>query len=340
MTAPADLRTPTINLITGCWGTQVIHAAVRLGIPDRIARAPLTAEEIASAAGTHAGATFRLMRALAVLGLVKHLDGERFELTDSGQLLRTDVPDSLAIMTRHWGGRAWRSFAHLEEAVRTGDPIKDSGREGFQSLEHRPEDAAVFNETMAAQTAAVAPAILDAYDFSAFRSVTDVGGGYGALIAALLQKHAHLKGASADLAYMEANALRYLNKAGVADRARFVPTEFFTSIEAGADCYLLKFIIHDWNDTDSIAILRNTCTAAGDKGLVLIVEQIAPERASPHPQHVAAIRTDVQMLAGVGGMERTVPEYRALLTASGLQLRRVVPTASPFSIIEATPLRG
>jgi len=337
MNATSDLRTATINLITGCWSTQAIYTAVRLGIPDRIAASPQTAAELARAAGSHEGGTFRLMRALAVLGLVRQRDGERFELTESGQLLRTDVPNSLAPVSRHWGTRAWRSFANLEHAVRTGEAIKDSGREGFQSLEHRPEDAAVFNETMAAQTEAVAPAILDAYDFSKFRSVVDLGGGYGALVAALLKKHSHLKGASADLAYLQANSLRYFERNGVADRARFIPTEFFSSVEAGADCYLLKFIIHDWNDSDSIAILRNTRTAAGDNGVVLIVEQIAPERPSQDPQHVAAIRTDVQMLAGVGGMERTVPEYRALLKTSGLQLTRVIPTASPFSVIEAVP---
>jgi hypothetical protein len=335
MTAPADVRTTTINLIAGCWSTQAIYTAVRLGIPDRIAANPQTAADLAHAVGSHEGGTFRLMRALAVLGLVRQLDGERFDLTQTGELLRTDVPNSLAPVSRHWGTRAWRSFANLEHAVRTGEPVKDSGREGFQSLEHRPEDAAVFNETMAAQTEAVAPAILDAYDFSKFCSVVDLGGGYGALVAALLRKYPQLEGACADLAYIQPNALRYFERAGVADRARFIPTEFFSSVEAGADCYLLKFIIHDWNDADSIAILRNTCTAAGANGVVLLVEQVAPERATTEPQHVAAIRTDVQMLAGVGGMERTVPEYRALLKISGLQLTRVVPTGSSFSVIEA-----
>lgn len=335
MNASTDLRTATVNLITGCWSTQVIHTAVRLGIADKLAQGLSSADEIATVAGTEPRSTFRLLRAMAVLGLCRHLEGGRFALTESGELLRSDAPGSLAIMARHWGGRAWRSFSHLEESVRTGAPMKDSGREGFEALEHRPEDAAIFNQTMAAQTAAVADAIVAAYDFSRFRSVTDVGGGYGALIAALLKKYPQVTAASADMAYMERDALTYLSRVGVADRAKFIPTDFFASVPEGADCYLLKYIIHDWNDADSIAILRNTREAAGETGVVIIIEQVAPELANPEPQHLAAIRTDLHMLAGVGGMERTVSEYRALLQASGLQLVRVVPTASAFSIIEA-----
>jgi hypothetical protein len=313
----------------------VIYTAVRLGLPDKIAQGLSSAEELASASGTDPRSTFRLMRALAVLGLCRHLGGGRFALTESGELLRTEVPNSLAITARHWGDRAWRSFSHLEESVRTGAPMKDSGRAGFESFAHRPEDAAIFNQAMAAQTAAVASAIVAEYDFSRFRSVIDVGGGYGALIEALLKRHPQLTAASADMAYMEHDAQAYLSRAGVADRARFIPTDFFSAVPPGADCYLLKYIIHDWGDADSIAILRNTRAALADNGVVLIIEQVAPELAQPTPQHLAAIRTDLHMLSGVGGMERTITEYRELLGASHLRLTRVIPTASAFSIIEA-----
>jgi len=154
-------------------------------------------------------------------------------------------------------------------------------------------------------------------------------------LSELLQSYPDLHGASADLAYMESEALSFLRKAGVGGRSRFIPTDFFKSVEPGADCYLLKFIIHDWDDSDSIEILRNTRDAAGPNGVVLIVEQIAPEKVEASPQHGTIIRGDIHMMVATGGMERTATEYRELLARAGLQLARIVPTASQFSVIEA-----
>jgi hypothetical protein len=332
---PSDARATTASLITACWSTQVIHVAVRFGVPDQLARNVSSATEIASVVGAEPRAMFRLLRALTNLGLCRHLGDERFELTTPGQYLRSDVPDSLAVVARHWGGRTWSALGHLEGTLKTGRAWAHSGREGFFAMADKPDDAAVLNRSMAVQTSAVARAIVAAHDFSKYRYAIDLGGGYGALVSVLLQRYPQLHGASADLAYMESDAIAFLRQAGVAERAKFIATDFFQSVPAGADCYLLKFIVHDWDDEDALVILRNTAFAAGDKGTVLIIEQIMPERVAADPQHTTVVRGDIQMMVATGGMERTASEYRALLAAAGLKLNRIIPTASQFSIIEA-----
>ena len=328
-------RQVAASLITACWSTQVIYVAVSSGIPDQLAAGIGSSAELASAVGAHPRAMFRLLRALAALGLCTQVADDHFQLTPSGQFLRSDVPESLAVLALHWGGRTWPALSQLEESLKSGASWKKGGREGFFSMAQRPRDAAVLNGSMASQTLLVAKAIVEAYDFSSFRNVIDLGGGYGALLSVLLRAYPSLRGGSADLAYMEADARTFLRDAGVVDRARFIPSDFFQAVEAGADCYLLKFIIHDWNDADSIEILRNTRSAAGAEGRVLIIEQLAPEHADA--RHTTVIRADIQMMVSTGGMERTEAEYARLLTQAGLRLERIIPTATPFSILEARP---
>ncbi len=326
-------RQAAASLITACWSTQVIYVAVSSGIPDQLAAGIGSSAELASAVGAHPRAMFRLLRALAALGLCTQVADDGFQLTQSGQFLRSDVPESLAVLALHWGGRTWPALSHLEESLKSGASWKLGGREGFFSMAQRPRDAAVLNGSMASQTLLVAKAIVEAYDFSSFRNVIDLGGGYGALLSVLLRAYPSLRGGSADLAYMEGDARTFLRDAGVADRARFIPTDFFQAVEAGADCYLLKLIIHDWNDADSIEILRNARSAAGAEGRVLIIEQLAPEHADA--RHTTVIRADIQMMVSTGGMERTEAEYARLLTQAGWRLARIIPTATPFSILEA-----
>lgn len=341
-TRPAALRAATAALVTGCWSTQVIHAAVRLGIPDHLAAGAAESGEIAAAAGTHPRSTFRLLRALAVLGLCRRVGQERFELTEAGQLLRSDVPDSLAALARHWGSRTWSALSHLEQSVRTGAPWPRGGREGFISMGERPEEAAVLHRSMVEQTLHVARAIAEAYDFSRFNEVIDVGGGYGALIAVVLERYPHLRGATADLAYMAPEANAFLAGRGLGPRARFVPVNFFESVPPGADAYLFKSIIHDWNDSDAVEILKNTRAATGGRAAVLLIERIVPDdagRRAPAAGSVAAdagvVSGDINMMVATGGLERTQEEYRRLLAAAGLSLTRVVETASAMQILEA-----
>lgn len=337
MAASSQGRAAAASLITACWSTQVIYVAVNAGLPDKLAAGVSSSAELARATGAHPRAMFRLLRALAALGLCTQLAEDRFELTESGRFLRSDAPESLAILALHWGGRTWPALGHLQESLKSGAAWQLGGREGFFSMAQRPHDAAVLNRSMANQTLLVAKAIVNAYDFSGFESVVDLGGGYGALLSVLLQAYPRLRGASADLAYMESDALTFLREAGVGERACFIPTDFFQAVHPGADCYLLKFIIHDWPDADAIEILRNTRAAAGGTGRVLIVEQIVPERVEAAAQHLPVIRGDIQMMVSTGGMERTAAEYRQLLTQAGLELLRILPTDSQFSLIEARP---
>ena len=311
----------------------MIHAAVVLGIPDRFEHGPTSAAAIAQSAGTHPRATFRLLRALAALGLCTDLGGGRFELTEAGGFLRADCPDSLAALARHWGTRTWAALQHLGETVRTGAAWAHGGREGFLSMAQRPEEAAILNRSMVEQTLQVASAIVAAYDFAGFRRVIDVGGGYGALISVLLSIYPHLEGASADLAYMEAEALEFLRRSGVAERAGFIATDFFRSVPSGADCYLLKYIIHDWEDADCRQILANVRSAAAG-GVVLIIERIVPERIERAREHTSVILGDINMMVATGGVERTEKEFRDLIEPAGLRLERVIPTRSDFRILE------
>ncbi len=331
----AAVRAATAALVTGCWSTQVIHAAVELGIADRLAGGPASSAALAEAAGTHPRATFRLLRALASLGLCNDLGGGRFELTASGHLLRTDSPGSLVALARHWGTRTWAALAHLEQTVKTGAAWSHGGRAGFTAMAHRPQEAAVLNRSMVEQTLQVAASIVRAYDFSGIGTVIDVGGGYGALLSVALEAYPHLTGASADLAYMEPEATAFLSGRGLAQRARFIPTDFFESVPSGADVYLLKYIIHDWNDHDAGEILRNTREAAGSRGAVLLVERIVPERITPEPEQAGVVSGDINMMVATGGLERTQEEYRRLLESAGLELTRIIPTASAFSLLEA-----
>jgi hypothetical protein len=333
--AAPDLRTATAALITGCWSTQVIYAAVELGIADELGTDAKSAAQIAKVRSTHPRATFRLLRAMASLGLCTHLGGDRFELTAAGRLLRRDVPGSLVTLARHWGSRTWPALTHLPQSVTTGAAWAHGGREGFLSMAERPDEAAVLNRSMVQQTLQVARSIVDACDLSHAREVIDLGGGYGALLSVLLESHPQLRGATADLAYMERDALAFLRERGVGDRGRFIGTDFFESVPAGADIYLLKYIIHDWADADAIAILRNTRRAAGPSGRVLIIERVIPERVESRREHATIACGDVNMMVATGGLERTAPEYEALLDAAGLKLRQINPTTSEFSILEA-----
>lgn len=329
----------TLELIRACWSTQVIHAAVRLGVPDAMGNRAVASAELAQTCRTLPHTMFRLLRALAALGLCRDLGDEKFALTPEGHVLCASAPGSLRSVALHWGGRAWDALGHLEEIVRTGVAWKHAGRDGFYSMAERPAEAATFNRAMATQTMAVAREIVAAFDFSRFRSVVDVGGGYGALLAEILKAHPQMRGATADLPHIEAEAMEYLSASGIADRAHFVATDFFEHVQPGAQCYVLKFILHDWNDADSIEILRNTgAAAAASDGRVLIVERIAPERVQSAESHLAVIRGDIQMMASNGGMERTLQQYGALIAAARLTLAAVVHSQSEFSVLECRPV--
>jgi hypothetical protein len=319
-------RDRVIGMITGAWKTQVIGEGVKLGLFDRLGDGPQSADALAKAAGT-----MRLLRGLATLGLLEHRPGNVFALTSLGQYLRRDAPDSLYGMTGHWSGRMWNSFGGIGESVRTGAASAPSGRDHFVQQQADVERADMFNRAMAEGSLRVGRSLAKAYDFSGCTTIMDVGGGYGALLVGPLEANPGLKGQVFDLPTLSGVALRYLGEHGVAERAEYVGGTFFESVPAGADCLMLKFILHDWNDADCQIILRN-CAGAVANGRILIVERIVPETVSQADEEV--VRGDLTMLT-IGGKERTEAEYHALLGQAGLTITKIVPIDATYSAIEA-----
>ena len=330
MAMDAD-RAGLIDMITGCWKTQVIGQGVAFGLFDALAGGATTSAVLAETAGANEDGIMRLLRALATLGLVEHLPGNRFALTPTGALLRRDAPDSLNGMAGHWGERIWESFGRLGTGVQTGEASIPSGPEHFAAMQADPAAADVFNRAMAEGSLRVGRALASAYDFSGFSRLMDVGGGYGALLVGPLEANPALAGQVYDLPALAAPATTWLNEQGVGERADYLGGSFFESVPQGADCILIKFILHDWNDDRCRTILRH-CREAAGSGTILIIERVVPETVSPADTDV--IRGDLVML-GVGGKERTEAEYHRLLGEAGLRIDRILPIDGNFSAIEA-----
>lgn len=331
------VRAGVMERITAAWSTQVIHVAASLHLPDLMATGPQSSTVLAEKTGSHPRALFRLLRAMAALGLCRQTGEDRFELTAAGELLRADAPGSIRGMALHWGERLWGALSQLDQSVKTGRPWRISGVEGFEHMASDPGQMEAFHQSMADQTAPMARSMLEAYDFSRFRTVTDVGGGYGALIAELVKANPGLQGRVLDLSGLAEAAGEYLSRQGVSDRARFVGGSFFDPVPKGADAYLLKSIIHDWDDEHALRILCNCREAAAPSGRVLVIERIAPERAGEDDEDLGVVRGDILMLTANGGQERTLADYDALFAKAGLRLGPILPTPSGFSILETTP---
>lgn len=323
------------RLISACWTTKVIGEGVRNGVFDALADGPKAAADLAGQAGIPEDGLHRLMRALAVLGLLSQTDPRRFALTDAGQLLRRDREDSLSGMAMHWSGRLWDGFSGLGDCIETGRASVDSGPEHFAEMQNNdPVQADIFNRAMAENTLGVGRIVGKAYDFSRFEAVMDVGGGYGALLVGILEANPGLDAYVFDLEGLGEPGERYRAERGIGGRVAFVPGSFFESVPAKADCLLLKYIIHDWGDDHARTILANCREAIDENGVVLLIERIVPEIVEQDPAHASVVQGDLVMLR-VGGKERTEQEYRTLLAEAGLALTAVHPTETEFSIIEA-----
>jgi hypothetical protein len=334
--APAidrEAQASLMRLATGYRLSQMLRVAARLGIADLLADGPKTCDQLARLSGTHATSLYRALRALAGAGVFSQQADGRFALNAPAELLRSDVPGSVrgyAIMQgEDWVWSAWGQALH---AVRTGEPAFNHvyGMDLFTYLDGHPEAAATFNAGMAGRAAAADVAIAAAYDFSGMRTIVDVGGGHGLLLSAILEAAPAARGILLDLPSVAAGARERLAAAGLAGRCEIVGGDFFASVPAGGDCYVLANVVHDWDDDRAITILRNCHAAMPSGARVLIVEVVLPTGNEPHPGKVA----DLQMLIISGGRERTTDEYHALLLASGFVPGRVLPTASPVTVIE------
>ena len=278
-----------------------------------------------------------MLRVLAALGVFEEHKARHFRLTVVGERLRTGATAGMrswATFTEAVGGV--RPFAHILQTIRTGTPGRriESGVDLFEFLTDNLQAAAIFDAAMAERTAAYAPSVADTYDFSDIRTVTDLGGGNGTLLVEILRRHQHLSGVLVEIPTVAAHAHAVLAATDLADRCNILAGDFFQSVPS-ADCYLLANVLHDWDDTRSIDILRNCRQAMSGAGRVLIVERLIPEDGEdPLP----TLLSDINMLVLTGGRERANGEYGALLHAAGLRLAQVVPAAFPYGIIEGVTI--
>jgi hypothetical protein len=332
-------RNPAVeltHLVNGYQVSQAIHVAVVLGIADHLRDAPRSSGDLAAATGAHPQSLYRLLRALAAVGIFQE-DGERrFSLTEMGHCLRSDTANSIA----GWAslvGRPyyWQSWGHLLHSVRTGEnAFRDlHGSDVWAYRSEHPEESVIFDRAMTALSRGVGGAIIAAYDFGSCGCIVDIGGGQGLLLADLLATRNSLHGILLDLPHVVSRAEALLRNKGVAERCQIVGGNFFEKVPAGGDLYMLKAILHDWGDEDAIRILRVCRRAAKPEGRLLVIERVlgAPNEA-PDGKF-----SDLNMLVAPGGQERTREEFAALLATAGFTLARVIPTGTRHSLIEATP---
>ena len=322
------------QLIMGFRSTSLLHVAAELGLADRLAGGPRSAAELASELGAHADALGRVLRGLVAFGVFARRADGRYALTDLGACLRDDAPGSLRAVARIFGhAYIQHPWGELLHTVMTGQTAFDHvfGMDSFAYLTAHPEMVATFNRALTTAT----PAIVAAYDFSGPGLVVDVGGGSGGLLAGLLAANPATRGIVFDLPHSADAAAQTLAAAGVADRGRFEAGDFFAAVPPGADAYLLKLILHDWDDDRCGAILRACRRAVAPQGRVLIIERRLPD---DDESGFEAVLADINMLAATGGRERGEAAYRALLARADFALARAIPTASPFHIFEGTPI--
>jgi hypothetical protein len=330
-------------LINGFMAARVVHVAAELGIADLLAAGAKSTETLAGEAGANVPALHRLLRALASLGVIDELEPGRFALNEMGEQLRGGVPDSVRNLALMFGSeRVWRSWGELRHSILTGTPAFRHvfGVEAFEFLARDPKQAAVFNEAMAEITRQVAKDLVTAYDFASFSKIVDVGGGNGTLIATILDSAPKLRGILFDSSSGSAEASEQLRTRGVLERCEVIAGDFFHSVPKGGDAYILKNIIHDWDDERSATILKNCRNAISAGGKLLLVERVMPARIDASAGHQRWTMLDMHMLVMLGGRERTEEEFRSLLATVNFELKRtlLLQGATGYSVIEATPV--
>ena len=325
-----------LQMMTGYWVSQALHVAAKLGIADLLADGPVDCEDLAAATDTHAPSLQRVLRALASVGVFTEVSPGSFALTPLAELLRTETPGSMRALAIMYAEEQYRAWGELLHSVRTGEMAFDHqfGMGYFEYLAQHPEADRVFNEAMTGWTHQLVGAVVDTYDFSPFKTIVDVGGGYGALLAAILRSNPGTRGVLFEQPHVVASAEEQLVAAGVADRCTFVSGDFFAAVPTGGDAYVLSQILHDWDDERCVVILGQCRRAMPDHGKLLVVELVLPEGDEPF----LGKWLDLHMLVLLGSRERTAAEYDTLFRAAGFKLARVVPTPPGPSVVEAVPV--
>src|SRR2546426_3045146 len=319
-----DVRARLLSLINANWTTQALSVATQLRLPELLRDAPQTVEVLAQATRCHRPSLLRLLRALISIEVLTETADGSFALTSAGKVLSFEFPGSLAAWAVFCGTRSWAAWAGLEESVRDGESIRKraSGANGFHHFENDPDGARLFNRAMVDLTQPGARAVAQTVDFSGMSLIVDVGGGSGELIATILAEQPSLRGILFDLAHATNTAGERLAAAGVNRRCAIVTGSFFDAIPGEADAYLLKSVLHDWDDDAAVQILRNCRRAMGPRAKLLVIERIAPKHFSSSARDQDIARSDLHMLIGTGGRERTESEYRAMLEAGELRITR------------------
>lgn len=328
---PAPLA--MLQLISGFWISRCVYVIAKLGIADLLKDGPRTAEDLAAATKTDAPSLFRLLRALAAVDVLTHNEDGRFGNTPVSETLRFDIAGSLrSFAMTELGEEHYPAWGELLHSVRTGEIAFDRAFNMpiWEFFAKNPDNAKIFNDAMSGVTGQATEAMHAAYSFSGINTLVDVGGGHGALLTSILTRYPEMRGIVFDAPVVIEGARPVVQASGVSDRCQLAGGDFFQSVPEGGDAIIMKWIVHDWNDEQSITIMKNCHRALPENGKLILIEAVVPEGNEPHFSKFI----DLNMLVMTGGRERTEEEFRRLYEASGFRLTRIVPTASPFSVIE------
>jgi hypothetical protein len=323
--------------IASYWRPHAISAAAQLGLADALGDEAKDAAKLAADIDSDAGALRRFLRALAAIDIVTDRGDGTFALTEMGQRLRADHPESLRGMALHVGTRLSPAYARLAHSVKHGKPPEEVvfGTQGFADLNHDAEAAAVFNQSMVDSSRRFAAEAVAAYDVGGFTRFADIGGGHGRVLAEFLKAAPQATGYVLDLDHARAGAERLFAEQGVAGRASFVAGSFYERIAEPADCFVLKYILHDWDDEHARRIVRRVGEAArANVATVLLIERILPETILARGDHAFAMYGDMTMMLW-NGTERTRAQFDVLLAHGGLAITRTQPLSDSHFVIEA-----
>jgi hypothetical protein len=324
-----------LQKISGAWISQAIYVAAKLGIADLLKDGAKSSEALAKATDVDPDSLYRVLRALASIGLFAERENRHFELTPLAEYLQSDIPGSMRAIALMFGSEEWRwqPWGDILYSVKTGKPSFDHvfGMPVFAYLAQNPEAAAIFSEAMTSFTVMFSDAVIAAYDFSSIKTLVDVGGGQGSFLAAILKANPTLKGIVYDLPTVIAGAKPQIEASGLEGRCDMIAGDFFESVPAGADAYILKSVIHDWDDEHAIAILKNCHPAMTENGRLLLIENVLPSGNAPSFGKFLDLE---MLLITPGGRERTEAEFRNLFEAAGFNLTKITPTQSQLSVIE------
>lgn len=331
----SDPRLNLLGLINGFQITQAIRVASTLRVADHLHDGARSAGELAALTKSHPDSLYRLMRALAAVGVFREEEGRRFALTPMGDCLRTDSETPIGAWAEVVGSSYfWQAWGHLLHSVQTGENAFQNlnGKGVWQFRAEHPEYGAAFDKAMTQLSRGSAEAVIRAYDFSPFRHIVDVGGGQGLMLAAILRAHPYMRGTLFDQPDVVARAMTVLTELGVIDRCNIVGGSFFEAVPEGADAYLMRVVVHDWEDDEAIAILKACRRAMREAAKLLLIERlVAPPNEMP-----AAKFSDLNMLVSPGGRERTREEFSDLFAKSGFELTLVF-SAGLHNVMEARP---